>query len=135
MAVAPAVAPLWAMGVAMAMAFAQWCPGPPGMFEGNRSVTVGRTQVMSPMSSEPPPILLSSGSGSSRLPSSIFRPSSLPPLRRLVADLEELLDVGLVELAEVVPDGSLGRHDVRLVAAVGDHVMHALRGPPARGAE
>lgn len=34
MTFAPAVAPLWAIGVAMEMALAQWCPGKSGMFEG-----------------------------------------------------------------------------------------------------
>ncbi len=31
---APATAPLWAIGVAMTIAFAQLCPGGPGMFDG-----------------------------------------------------------------------------------------------------
>ena len=57
---APAAAPLWAMGVAIATAFAQWWPGPPGMFDGKRIETVGTFQEMSPMSSEKPP---SRGSG------------------------------------------------------------------------
>src|SRR5690606_41721696 len=51
---APAVAPLCAIGVAIAIALDQLCPGSPGMFEGKRSVTVGTTQETSPMSSEPP---------------------------------------------------------------------------------
>ena len=33
-ALAPATAPLWATGVAMAMASAQLCPGVPGTLEG-----------------------------------------------------------------------------------------------------
>ena len=37
-----------------------------------------------------------------------------------------LLDVLVVGLAEVVPDRRVARHDVRLVAAVGDHVVRAL---------
>ena len=51
---APAVAPLWAMGVAIAIAFDQWWPCNPGMFEGKRKVTVGTFQDTSPISSEPP---------------------------------------------------------------------------------
>jgi hypothetical protein len=52
---APAVAPLCAIGVAIAIALAQLWPGRPGMFDGKRSVTVGTVHEMSPMSSEPPP--------------------------------------------------------------------------------
>src|ERR1041385_5590869 len=65
-ALAPAVAPLWATGVAIAMASVQLWPGRPGIFDGKRSVTVGTVQVTSPMSSEPPPRFRSSGPGSSR---------------------------------------------------------------------
>ena len=52
-ALAPAVTPLWASGVAMLTAFAQWCPGRSGMLLGKRSVTVGTTQLTSPTSVEP----------------------------------------------------------------------------------
>src|SRR5690606_26986513 len=51
---APAVAPLCAIGVAIAIALAQWCAGGPGMFDGKPIVTVGTTHEMSPISSEPP---------------------------------------------------------------------------------
>ena len=47
-------------------------------------------------------------------------------LRHLVADLPHLLDVLVVGLAEVVPDRRVARHDVRLIAAVGDDVVRAL---------
>src|SRR5690606_16938733 len=47
-------APLCAIGVAIAIALDQLCPGRPGILDGNRSVTVGTTQETSPMSSEPP---------------------------------------------------------------------------------
>ena len=53
---APATTPLWAIGVAIEIALAQLWPGPPGMFDGYRRVTVGTTQETSPMSSEPPPV-------------------------------------------------------------------------------
>ena len=53
---APAITPWWAIGVAIEIALAQLCPGPPGMFDGYRSVTVGTFQETSPMSSEPPPV-------------------------------------------------------------------------------
>src|SRR5262245_53109071 len=45
----------------MAIAFAQLCPGRPGMFAGYRSVIVGTFQEMSPMSSDPPPVFVSAG--------------------------------------------------------------------------
>ncbi len=51
------------MGVAIEIAFAQLCPGRPGVFDGKRSDTVGTFQEMSPMSSEPPPRRCSSGIG------------------------------------------------------------------------
>ena len=54
-AFAPASDPLWAMGVAMAMASAQWWPLVPGMFAGKRNTTVGMFQEISAISSEPPP--------------------------------------------------------------------------------
>ena len=41
---APAITPLCAMGVAMEIPLAQLWPGPPGMFDGKRSVTVGTFQ-------------------------------------------------------------------------------------------
>ena len=47
-------------------------------------------------------------------------------LRHVVADLPQLLDVVVAGLAEVVPDAGVRRHDVRLIAAVGDHVVRAL---------
>ena len=53
---APASAPLCAIGVAMEIALAQLCPGKPGILDGKRNVTVGTFHAMSPMSSEPPPI-------------------------------------------------------------------------------
>ena len=43
-----------------------------------------------------------------------------------VADLPQLLDVRVVGFAEVVPDARVGRHDVGLIAAVGDDVVRAL---------
>src|SRR3990170_874607 len=58
---APAVTPLWAIGVAMAIALDQLWPGSPGMFDGKRSVTVGTFHDTSPMSSEPPPLLVWTG--------------------------------------------------------------------------
>ena len=48
-------------------------------------------------------------------------------LGHLVADLPHLLDVRLIDLAEVEPDAGVARHHVRLVAAVGDHRVRALR--------
>ena len=47
-------------------------------------------------------------------------------LRHLVADVPHLLDVVVVGFAEVVPDRGVRRHDVRLIAAVGDDVVRAL---------
>ena len=44
-------APLCAIGVAIAIAFAQLWPGRPGMLDGKRSVTVGTFHDTSPMSS------------------------------------------------------------------------------------
>ena len=52
-----------------------------------------------------------------------------------VADLAQLLDVLVVGLAEVVPDARVRRHDVRLIAAVGDHVVRALLQPQVLAAE
>ena len=37
---APVTAPLWAIGVAIAMALDQWCPGSPGTLDGKR-IAVG----------------------------------------------------------------------------------------------
>ena len=51
------------------------------------------------------------------------------------ADVPQLLDLVVAGLAEVVPDGGVGRHDVRLVAAVGDDVMRALLQPQVLAAE
>ncbi len=51
---APAVTPLCAMGVAIAMALLQWCPWSPGIFDGYLNVTVGTFHETSPISSEPP---------------------------------------------------------------------------------
>ena len=48
-------------------------------------------------------------------------------LRDPVADRPQVLDALERRLAEVVPDGRGRRHDVRLIAAVGDHVVRALR--------
>ncbi len=53
---APATTPLCAIGVAMAIPFAQLCPGPPGIFDGYRKVTVGTFHEISPISSEGPPV-------------------------------------------------------------------------------
>src|ERR1019366_6494781 len=53
---APATTPLCAIGVAMEIPLAQLWPGPPGMLEGKRSVTVGTFQLTSPISSLPPPV-------------------------------------------------------------------------------
>ena len=50
-------------------------------------------------------------------------------LGHLVADIPHVLDRLVVGLAEVVPDAGVPRHDVRLIAAVGDHVVRALRQP------
>ena len=57
------------------------------------------------------------------------------PLRDRIADLAQLRDVRVIELAEVVPDARHRRHDVRLVAAAGDHVMRALLGAQVLAAE
>src|SRR4029079_2063666 len=46
----------------------------------------------------------------------------------LVADAIVLLDVRERLLAEVVPDRSHRRHDIRLIAAVGDHEVGTLLG-------
>ena len=71
----PAVAPLWAIGAAIAIAFDQWCPGSPGTFDGQRSVTVGTVQLMSPMSSDPPLVRSPSSSGGVPISSSaVLRP-------------------------------------------------------------
>src|SRR5947199_10821231 len=53
---APAITPLCAIGVAIEIAFAQLWPGPPGIFDGYRSVMVGTFHETSPMSSDPPPV-------------------------------------------------------------------------------
>src|SRR3546814_12172084 len=47
-------------------------------------------------------------------------------LGHLVADVPEALDVLEVGFAEVVPDAGVWWHDVRLVAAVADHIVRAL---------
>jgi hypothetical protein len=73
---APATTPLWAMGVALAMAFDQLLPGNPGMFDGYRNVTVGTFQEMSPMSYDPAPTLSSGFPGA-------FSSVSSPDRRRL----------------------------------------------------
>jgi hypothetical protein len=92
---APATAPLWAMGVAMAMALDQWWPGSPGMFEGKRSVTVGTFHEMSPMSSEPP--LLRFGGLAQLGRATVARPRGSRPTS--AAPPGQLL-VGLVPLGE-----------------------------------
>src|ERR1051325_6460406 len=76
---APAVAPLCAIGVAMEIAFAQLWPGRPGMFDGKRSVTVGTFHDTSPMSSEPPPMRSFGLSGGRRLSSVVASPESGTP--------------------------------------------------------
>src|ERR1700730_17984607 len=55
-ALAPAITPLWAIGVAMVIALAQLWPGPPETLDGKRNVIVGTFQETSPISSEPPPV-------------------------------------------------------------------------------
>ncbi len=186
---APASTPLWAMGVAMAMAFAQLCPGPAGnvrrvaqrdgrhvprdvadvvgaaaascSFGGIDSrPRSGCTFVASPISSAPsaraaaalasvwsaslhcgrPTALMLAYIASAigllkcrgqaepstrevqvgvghhrRAPAAIVSPMSHSSLMCVV-----------VGLAEVVPDRGVGRHDVGLVAAVGDDVVRAL---------
>ena len=149
-------------------------------------MTVGTVHETSPMSSEPPPRLSSSFTGSSSLPQLVVEPvlvgradlllhrlgqrlivvaplaaarraamlaniasatgllkccgQAAPTnprgprraghqrraLRHLVAEVPHLLDVRVVGLAEEVPDRRLRRHDVRLIAAVGDDVVRAL---------
>ncbi len=74
-ACAPFVAPLWAIGVAMAMALLQWCPCRPGIFDGNRIVTVGIFQLTSPISSDPP--LRGVVTGRPREESSVLNPLGL----------------------------------------------------------
>src|ERR1700744_310049 len=54
-ALAPATAPLWAIGVAIAIAASLLCMVALGMLDGNIIITVGIVQVMSPTSSEAPP--------------------------------------------------------------------------------
>src|SRR3546814_6120877 len=48
--------------------------------------------------------------------------------RDLVAELEILLDAVEILLAEIVPDRGDRRYDVRLIAAVGNHIMGQLLG-------
>ena len=79
---APAAAPLWAMGVAMAIPLFQLWPAPPAMLDGNRSVAVGATHETSPMSSDPPPRRSLSGmrSAPARVSgASVGRPRSSTP--------------------------------------------------------
>ena len=52
---------------------------------------------------------------------------SVAALRHVVADAPHVHDVVVIGLAEVIPDRGVGRHHVGLVAAVGDHVVRALR--------
>ena len=52
-----------------------------------------------------------------------------------VAEVVQLLDMGIVELAEVIPDGRFGGDYVGLVAAVDDDVMRALLEPQVLAAE
>src|SRR5581483_4055347 len=47
-------------------------------------------------------------------------------LRHSISEVVEIFNVGVVQLAEVVPDRSFRRHDVRLISSVVDHVMRAL---------
>ncbi len=51
-------------------------------------------------------------------------------LGHVVADAPQVHDVVVIGFAEVIPDGGVRRHHVRLVAAVGDHVVRA-RAPAA----
>ena len=52
---APTKDPLCAIGVAIAIASAQWCPFVPGIFAGYLNTMVGKFQEMSAISSDPPP--------------------------------------------------------------------------------
>ena len=45
--------------------------------------------------------------------------------RHVVADAPQVHDVVIIGFAEIEPDSCVGRNHVRLIAAVGDHVMHA----------
>src|SRR5579863_91003 len=65
-ALAPAMTPLCAIGVAIEIALAQLWPGKLGMFDGYHKTMVGTFQEMSPISSEGPPL----------------KDSSVPPPRR-----------------------------------------------------
>ena len=81
---APATAPLCAIGVAIAMPFAQLWPGRPGMLQGKRSVTVGMFHETSPMSSEPPPSDRDRSTGPSSVSSLVASPSSSWPSSRWI---------------------------------------------------
>src|SRR5262245_49064527 len=74
------VVPLWAIGVAIANACHQvWLGPPPGTLAGYLIVIVGMVQEMSPMSSEPPPVLNCAAIGAETPDTSVRRPSgSLP---------------------------------------------------------
>src|SRR4051794_17779467 len=75
----PATTTLWAIGVAIAIAFDQLWPGRLGILAGYRTVTVGATQETSPMSSEPP--LTGCGGGAWSGWSVVLRPLSRPSTR------------------------------------------------------
>src|SRR3546814_1720083 len=81
-ALAPATAPLCAIGVAIAIADVTLWPIMLGMFDGKRMVMVGTVHMMSPMSSEPPPI---DGLRLSGVESSATLSRSGSPLRLLVS--------------------------------------------------
>src|SRR5581483_8961265 len=47
----------------------------------------------------------------------------------IVTDPPQVHDAVVVHLAKVIPDGSVGRYDVQLISAVGDHVVDTRRQP------
>src|SRR2546421_3019941 len=50
-------------------------------------------------------------------------------LRHGVPEFIEFFDMWIVELSEVIPDGSLGRNNVRLITAVENDVVRSLLQP------
>jgi hypothetical protein len=53
----------------------------------------------------------------------------------IVSPISRSLDVRVVDFAEVVPHARIRGHDVRLIAAVGDHVVRSLLKPQMLAAE
>jgi len=51
------------------------------------------------------------------------------------ADRVQVADPLVIPFPEEVPDGGLGRHDVRLISTVDDHIMRAVVGPEVLAAE